>query len=226
MIAPAGGSGTLTVNADQHCAWTVTNVPSFVTLSAGSGVGRATLTFSVDANPGNTKREAMLDFRGELAYLRQAATPLGNSTFFSYQSDAGEYVGRGLTYAYVLSDGSWSASADGGSSQTNHVSITISVGSLAGGLWMLNFAAPNLGPLVPGTYENAIPWISVGSPSPGMGISGDGRGCGVSGRFVVLEADYGANGTINRFHATFEQHCEGASPALNGEILIVGNPWR
>jgi hypothetical protein len=36
----------------------------------------------------------------------------------------------------------------------------------------------------------------------------------------------GPGNTLDRFHATFEQHCEGASPALKGEVKIVSNPWR
>ena len=40
----------------------------------------------------------------------------------------------------------------------------------------------------------------------------------LSGQFVVLEAVYGSSGEVERFGADFEQHCEGATPALFGSI--------
>ena len=48
-----------------------------------------------------------------------------------------------------------------------------------------------------------------------------GTGCNVAtGRFLVAEAVYKPDNTIQRFHAKFEQHCDGWSPALRGEIWI------
>jgi len=44
------------------------------------------------------------------------------------------------------------------------------------------------------------------------------------GSFQVLEVSYGAGSTINSFDATFEQHCEGAAPALHGEIRFNAHP--
>jgi hypothetical protein len=40
----------------------------------------------------------------------------------------------------------------------------------------------------------------------------------VTGRFNVLEIVYGPNYTVERFAATYEQHCEGGEPALFGEV--------
>ncbi len=40
----------------------------------------------------------------------------------------------------------------------------------------------------------------------------------------MLDALYGSLGYIERFHAKFEQHCEGAQPALFGEIKIENPP--
>ena len=57
-------------------------------------------------------------------------------------------------------------------------------------------------------------------------FSGDGRGGNTpTGGFVVLEAVSGPGGEVYRFHATVEQHCEGAVLALRGEIRIVADPW-
>jgi len=44
-----------------------------------------------------------------------------------------------------------------------------------------------------------------------------------SGRFVVREANYAIDGTVNSFAADFEQHCEGAEAALFGSVRINSN---
>src|SRR5205814_471376 len=55
-------------------------------------------------------------------------------------------------------------------------------------------------------------------------VVGDGRGCNtLAGSFQVLQVTYGAGNTIAAFDATFEQHCEGAVPALRGEIRYNAN---
>jgi hypothetical protein len=86
----------------------------------------------------------------------------------------------------------------------------------------LDLRAPSGQPLVPGEYENATRF-QVGDPSlPQLAFSYDHRGCNViTGRFDVLEATYGPGDHIQRFHATFEQHCEGSTAALYGEVQVV-----
>ncbi len=60
---------------------------------------------------------------------------------------------------------------------------------------------------------------------PGLDVWGDGRGCNtLSGSFNVLTATYGPNNSIVQFDATFEQHCDGAIPALTGEIRYDATP--
>jgi hypothetical protein len=90
--------------------------------------------------------------------------------------------------------------------------------------WTLNLAAPGsppsaAPPLARGAYENAARFGFQGSGQPGLDFSGDGRGCNqLYGRFDVLEARYGTNGTVLSFAANFEQHCERSMPALLGRI--------
>jgi hypothetical protein len=60
-----------------------------------------------------------------------------------------------------------------------------------------------------------------------MSISGNGFGCPtLTGSFVVLEASYGLQREVLRFHARFEQRCGSAPGVLRGEIRIVADPWR
>jgi hypothetical protein len=50
-------------------------------------------------------------------------------------------------------------------------------------------------------------------------VFGSGRGCNeVTGRFVIHEIAFAADGSVLRFVADFEQHCEGGPPALRGTI--------
>ena len=92
--------------------------------------------------------------------------------------------------------------------------------------WSFSFSAASGTRLEPGTYTGATRH-PFNSGVPGLSVSGNGRGCNtLTGSFVVLEAVYGPQGEVLRFHATFEQHCEGAAAALRGEVRIFADPWR
>ncbi len=85
--------------------------------------------------------------------------------------------------------------------------------------WSLDFKAPNGAELTPGPYEGAARYPFQSPATPGLDVSGSGRGCNnLTGRFDVLEAVYGADGSVQRFAADFEQHCEGGAPALRGSV--------
>jgi hypothetical protein len=137
---------------------------------------------------------------------------------FSFVSDPGDYIGQGQTVLFTPDTASFSASI----SQDNN-RIFGNVFPFAGGFWFFRLEAPIGQSLDPGVYEQATRFQT--DTTPGLDIFGDGRGCNmVTGRFEVLEAVYGPGGYVERFHATFEQHCEGAAPALFGEIRIVNPP--
>jgi len=94
-----------------------------------------------------------------------------------------------------------------------------------GGFWRMTLSAPLGQSLAPGVYEGAARWPFQSPGQPGLDVSGDGRGCNtLTGRFEVIEAVYGPAGYVERFHATFEQHCEGAAAALIGEARVVNPP--
>src|SRR5437870_12900762 len=55
-----------------------------------------------------------------------------------------------------------------------------------------------------------------------MDISSFLGGCNtVTGSFTVISVSYGPYGCLQSLDATFEQHCEGATAALRGEIQVV-----
>ena len=70
----AGGSGTFQITAHAGCAWSVTGVPSWVTLSGTiSGTGAGTVSYQVAANAGAT-RQATLGVAGVAYAIDQSAS--------------------------------------------------------------------------------------------------------------------------------------------------------
>ncbi|HEY3268779.1 MAG TPA: PEP-CTERM sorting domain-containing protein [Armatimonadota bacterium] len=78
-------------------------------------------------------------------------------------------------------------------------------------------------PLQPGTYRNAVRSVVAGPGQPGLDVSFAGRGCNqLTGQFTIEDVSFfrAPSGVLKlgNLTATFEQHCEGASPALFGAL--------
>src|SRR6266849_5775531 len=148
-----------------------------------------------------------------------SAAHAGTQLFLN--SQAGDYIGQGQGRLITPADGTFTASRN----FDNGVSVDFA-GTAPGDFWSLDFAAPMGTTLVPGVYEGATRWPFQAASSPGLSVYGDGRGCNtLTGRFVVLEATYDANGKVQSFAADFEQHCENAVPALFGSVRYqAGDP--
>ncbi len=137
-------------------------------------------------------------------------------TSLTMDSEAGDYIGRGLFYIYSLSDGKFTAQPNAG----NGVSVSFTAPNYSH-WWYLDFAAPNNALLTVGSYSGATRYPFQAVNAPGLSVYGDGSGCDTStGSFEVKEINYGANNEIISFWATFEQHCGGRlpDPGLMGEI--------
>jgi hypothetical protein len=150
-----------------------------------------------------------------------------SQTLLAFASDPGDYIGAGQTRTYYLGDGTWNARFDNAS--RGHVSVSITNFQQTGNSfwWSIDFAAPRGQPLTPGTYEAARRYPFQPDSQPGLSFSGSGRGCNtLTGRFVVTDIQIGPANSVDRFAASFEQNCEGSSPALRGEVRIATNPWR
>lgn len=131
-------------------------------------------------------------------------------------SEPGDYIGQGEVWHDDATDGNFTATRN----YDHGVSIDFdNFDSPASTWWDLRFAAPREEELMPGPYENAGRLAFRSPTKPGLDVSGDGRGCNeLTGRFDVLLVEYGSGDEIIRFAASFEQHCEGAEPALFGEV--------
>jgi hypothetical protein len=142
------------------------------------------------------------------------------TTSLSLDSQAGDFIGQGQSLMVTPNDGIFTATRNFG----NGVSISF-FGSQLGNFWFLDFAAPGNAPLAVGVYEGAMRFPFQAVTSPGLSVSGQGRGCNtLTGRFEVLEIGFGTAGEVTSFAADFEQHCEGATAALFGSIRINAGP--
>jgi hypothetical protein len=144
-----------------------------------------------------------------------AATTASAQSTLVFSGDEGDYISQGQTWSYT-------EGVQGTASSDQRV-VSISVWTDT--WWNLEFAAPEGAQLLPGVYEAATRYPFNEAYEPGLSLSGDGRGCNtLTGRFEVHEAEYGPFGYLVKFHASFEQHCEGGQTAAYGEVVINNPP--
>lgn len=136
-------------------------------------------------------------------------------------SEPGDYIGQGELSQLTPEDGTFTVTPVDGE---RGVRIWFD-GSEPGSWWNLYFVAPEGAALQAGEYSGATRYPFQSPTTPGLSVSGSGRGCNtLSGSFEVLEISFAADGSVERFAASFEQHCEDADPALNGEVLYLTEP--
>jgi uncharacterized delta-60 repeat protein len=139
--------------------------------------------------------------------------PLGTTSLY-LNSQPGDYIGQGQTNTWTPATGAFTVNRN----FDNGVSFSYQ-DTNPNVWWYVDFAAPNNATLVPGLYGNAARFPFQLTSQPGLDIAGEGRGSNtLTGKFTVLQANYSPTGQVLNFDATFEQHSEGATPALFGEI--------
>lgn len=167
----------------------------FVPTTAGAHTGTLTVVTSLGART-----------------VTLAGEGIGGHTSWAMHSQPGDWVGQGRDWSY--SPATASITAEGGPGQ-----VQLSVE--AAGSWFTAEFEPEAGrQLVAGsTFTGATRYPFNSTSVPGLSVSGTGRGCNtLTGRFTVHEAEYVA-GEVTAFSVTFEQHCEGSTPALLGSIV-------
>lgn len=130
--------------------------------------------------------------------------------YVSLQSDSGNYIGQGKTYNYTQANAGISVSVTG-----DHLSIIIDEDQE----WWCDFQVPNsLSQLQTGYYGNLTRY-PFNDPTLGdLSWYGFGRGCNtLTGWFAIDNVTY-TSGNLMAIDLRFEQHCEGASSALHGQI--------
>lgn len=142
-------------------------------------------------------------------------TPVPGGTFFAFRGEAGDYISLGRSLLLTPADARFDAGGEPGFAR-----VEIWTPELRA--WQVSLQAPLLSALDDGDYEGAERWPIQAADRPGLDVSGAGRSCNTSfGRFSIRENVTAADGTIERFAADFEQHCEVESaPALFGSLRI------
>jgi len=213
---PEFGEEAITVSALPGCQWIATSNVPFITFPFGaSGTGDGSVIYRLPGNLTGASRSGSIAVKQFTVNITQRAAVGFNS--LSFVSDAGDFIGQGWT---VVAESPYSSVTPTLDASRNHISFHISSSFTLRRLdWTLDFAAPQGQQLKPGTYLNATRYGSQAPAVPGLGFSGDGRSCNtVSGQFTITDAVFGTDGSVQRFAASFEQHCNGAGPALRGNI--------
>jgi hypothetical protein len=214
-------TGTVNVTAPSGCSWSPASLSPFIGLDSRipSYTGSGWFTYHVNGNLTEPVRSGSLQVQGFTLSVTQAQR-LGGNNFLSFVSDQSDYIGQGQTQLWEAPTATITARPLWASNQVEiHVVGSDTLNTID---WTLDFAAPQDQQLLPGTYPNATRFPFQAPTTPGLSFYGCGRGCNtLSGQFTVMEAVYAVDGTVQRFHATFEQHCEGGGPALRGEIFFV-----
>lgn len=212
--------GTVTVSAAPGCDWSASSSSPFISFRnlRMSGTGNGSFNYRVYGNLTGAGRSASIQVGQQTFTVNQRAALGGTS--LSFVSDTGDYVGQGWTLLHEAPTSSFSPALD---PQHNSVSFEIVGSDGATNMpWSLGLAAPKGQQLALGTYVNVQRYPFQAPTAPGLSFYGNGAGCNqVTGQFTITDFAYGADGALSRFTATFEQHCEGAGPALRGKIVYV-----
>ncbi|HEU4867792.1 MAG TPA: hypothetical protein VFV09_08700 [Actinomycetota bacterium] len=142
--------------------------------------------------------------------------------FLNFRSEPGDFILQGKNESYdsrTLDHFLWKVN-------DRDESVSIFMRNTDGGLYQLHFGTADDSRLTPGDYPHAGRWWDSSNDGPGMMISGNHRGCyAVWGGFTVYVADYAADGTLERFDASFEQRCGSIlDRPLRGEIRFGFGP--
>jgi hypothetical protein len=217
--------GTLALNGDGSFTYTI--APGYF----------GTDSFTYKVNDGQLDSNAATVSLTDVAPPAAAAdsyTIAENSTLTTVvginslvvNSQPGDYIGAGGSYSYGPNDGTYTTSRNLFS--MNGVGIHFTPTSNPDAAWDFNFAAPYKATIVPGTYLNATRFPFEDASVPGLSITYDHRGSNtLTGQFTVYQAVYDGSGKVVSFDASFEQHSDGATPALTGRVqyrATLGQP--
>lgn len=170
-------------------------------------------------------RKGFFTFLATMIFCLVAALPAAALQWrIELHSEPGDFVGQGQDYLFTPADGvidiiRATGSVPGRVDTAFFRFLGFEPGVFAHMEWstrMLDI------PLVPGFYPNArrSPFAPPGHPGLDFGLNG--RGCNtLTGEFTVHDAvfDLGPpTPQVIRFSVSFEQHCEGAVPALFGRF--------
>ncbi len=206
-VSISGGQYSINGGAYTSAAGTVNNGDSVtvqLTSAATSAASGATSIATLTVGGVSASFQTTTNF----------VAPPANALSIYFISQPGDYIGGGQTRLISSADPGMTGVVTGGNN-TRAILSSISNGIL----WDLHLAGPSNAQLAPGQYAGAQRWTGAALGTPALDLSGESRGCNMlTGRFQVLEAQYDSGGVPQVFAADFEQHCEGQTPALFGQV--------
>jgi len=157
-----------------------------------------------------------------------SSAPIPPTSILVLDSDPKDYIGRGLYQTFPSATSTITTSTTGGCPADcgvtgvalNEIQVDFVPNPWSPAwFWYTDFSAPPGQALAVGSYSGAVRSVSRTAGQPGMDISGDSSGCNaLAGSFTIEELSADGSGNLVSFAATFIQHCEGAVPALTGEV--------
>ena len=139
------------------------------------------------------------------------STPASGSYIY-LQSDPGDFIGGGATAVYTPAISSFDVFSSG-----RLVSAGVSG-------WLGQFQAMNSIPqLQPGYYPGLHRYPFNNPATGGLDWRGDGRGCNTLNGWFAIDAITFSGSTLASLDLRFEQHCEGATAALHGQVHWVAD---
>jgi len=127
------------------------------------------------------------------------------------QSESGDFVGAGRTYTY--------SKANALIKVWNNSALTLNASLQGNENWTGSFMLPSAaGTLQAGYFKDLVRIISATPAGGGLDWNGAGRGCNTLTGWVVIDNVALTGGVVTALDLRFEQHCEGGSPALHGQI--------
>jgi len=143
---------------------------------------------------------------------------------YSYTSDPGDWVGQGGSGSYTPDNAKISLTGlygNGPPTVTGGFQMVVTANN--GDWWYINVAPPKGQSLQVGYCSDVQRAAFREGSHPGLDVFGNGRGCNnLTGDFTIVALGQATTGTvpgtIGKVSATFNQHCEGAAPALHGTV--------
>ncbi|MGB7329602.1 MAG: SdrD B-like domain-containing protein [Rubripirellula sp.] len=230
-------SGVVTDNGDGTLAYIgnagFLGTDTFTyTATDGNNVSMpATVTVNVSAIPVANDDSFNVEESGELRFFAF----LGNTSLIM-DSDAGDWIGQGLSYNFDASNSGISVSYNRVTSSNNPDQWRIGVdvnnytgaSSFAGDDFDMDFVAKEGDEITVGSYTGATRWPFNAPADPGIDVSATGRGCNtILGDFDIDALDLRTSGRVARLEMSFQQQCGATitptSPGLTG-TLVYSSP--
>jgi hypothetical protein len=198
LAACGGGNGTGT-----------TTGASGAPITASAGVTAVAATTAATLTLGEADPASPYPIPGGIWSAPSGATP-SSGNYVYLQSDSGDYIGGGRTYNY--------------SNANALISFTSSERAINLNLqgnqnWRGSFVLPSgAGKLQAGYFANLTRAPFADPAVGGLEWSGEGRGCNMLTGWIVIDKVTLQSGAMTELDLRFEQHCEGRSSALRGQI--------